>query len=170
MILRCRNRLYDAGCLKVYTVSVPTICVGNLALGGTGKTPHVEYLIRLLKDHYRIAVLSLGYKRQTKGFVWADEQATAATIGDEPMQIHCRFADVPVAVCQDRVQGIAELQKRVSGLQVVLLDDAFQYRRLKPTCNILLTAADRLYTEDHVLPWGHLRDHPLQAGGDALLR
>ena len=121
-----RHLLYDEHILPSHTVSVPTICVGNLAVGGTGKTPHVEYLLRLLSHHYKVAVLSRGYKRKTHGFVIADASSNASTIGDEAMQIHSKFPHVPVAVCEDRVKGVRLLQKRIEGLQVVLLDDAYQ--------------------------------------------
>jgi len=133
--------------LPSHTMSVPTICVGNLAVGGTGKTPHTEYLIRMLSKQYTVAVLSRGYKRKTHGFVLADETSTAATIGDEPMQIHRKFPNVPVAVCANRLHGIKQLQKLVPHLQVVILDDALQHRALQCTHTILLTAADNLYVE-----------------------
>lgn len=158
-----RNWLYSEHILPSYEVDVPTICVGNLAVGGTGKTPHVEYLLRLLSPSYKVAVLSRGYGRSTHGFVMADTGSTAYTIGDEPMQIHHKFPNVPVAVCEDRVRGVRVLQQRVPGLQVVILDDAFQHRRLTCGLNILLTAADRLYVNDHHLPWGRLRDNVSQA-------
>lgn len=158
-----RNLLYEEHILPSHAVGLPTICVGNLAVGGTGKTPHVEYLLRLLSPRYRVAVLSRGYKRRTRGFVLADDSATAATIGDEAMQIHTKFPDVAVAVCEDRVEGVRRLQQRVEGLQVVILDDAFQHRALRCGYNILLTPYDRLYIDDHMLPWGRLRDLPGQA-------
>lgn len=158
-VISIRNGLYKADILHSHTVSIPTIAVGNLAVGGTGKTPFVEYLIRTLSPHYNVAVLSLGYKRRTRGFVMADENATALTIGDEPMQIHQKFPSIPVAVCKDRIHGIHCLQQQVPNLQVVILDDAFQYRRLRCGFYILLTAYDRLYIDDHFLPWGRLRDN-----------
>lgn len=157
-----RNGLYHEHILPSYEVSVPTVCVGNLAVGGTGKTPHVEYLLRLLSPLYKVAVLSRGYGRSTHGFVLADEQSTALTIGDEPMQIHRKFPDIPVAVSEDRVRGIRVLQQRIPDLQVVVLDDAFQHRRLRCGFYILLTAYDRLYVNDHHLPWGRLRDNRIQ--------
>ncbi|MCQ2348761.1 MAG: tetraacyldisaccharide 4'-kinase [Paludibacteraceae bacterium] len=153
-----RNSLYKTKILHSRHVSVPTICVGNLAVGGTGKTPFVEYLIRLLQKDYKVAVLSRGYKRKTHGFVLADADATALTIGDEPMQIHAKFPNVPVAVCKDRVHGIHRLQTLHPEIQVVILDDAYQYRRLRCGFYILLTAFDKLYIDDHYLPMGRLRD------------
>lgn len=156
--LYIRHKLYDDHLLPTHTVSVPTICVGNLAVGGTGKTPHVEYLVAMLEGRYKVAVLSRGYGRKTHGFLMADDKSTAATLGDEPMQIHRRFPEVTVAVCESRIRGIRQLQRMVPGLQVVILDDAFQHRSLKCGLNILLTTADNLFVNDHLLPWGRLRD------------
>ncbi len=153
-----RNMLYDEHVFVSHSVTVPTICVGNLAVGGTGKTPHVEYLLRSLAPEYKVAVLSRGYKRKTRGFLLADAQSTARTIGDEAMQIHTKFPDIPVAVCENRVHGVRQLQKRIEGLQVVILDDAYQHRALRCGFYILLTPYDRLYIDDHLLPWGRLRD------------
>ncbi len=161
--LRIRHWLYDKAILPSIGVSVPTICVGNLAIGGTGKTPHTEYLIRFLSEQYTVAVLSRGYKRKTHGFVLADANSTAATIGDEPMQIHRKFPDLPVAVCANRVHGVKMLQRLVSNLQVVILDDAMQHRSIRCSHTILLTPANSLYVEDHLLPWGNLRDLPYRS-------
>jgi len=158
LALYIRHTLYDDHLLPSHTVSVPTICVGNLAVGGTGKTPHVEYLVAMLAPRYKVAVLSRGYGRKTHGFLLADDKADAMTIGDEPMQIHRHFPEVTVAVCENRVRGIRQLQRMVPGLQVVILDDAFQHRSLQCGLNILLTTADNLYVNDHLLPWGSLRD------------
>ena len=154
-----RNLLYDEHVLHSFQPALPTICVGNLAVGGTGKTPHVEYLVRLLTENgYRVAVLSRGYKRRTKGFVEADDKAPAATIGDESMQLKRKFPNIVVAVCEDRYIGIRRLKRRHADLDVVVLDDAFQHRRIKPGLSILLTQADRLYVEDQLLPLGRLRE------------
>ena len=156
--LAIRHSLYDNRMLPSYESPLPTICVGNLAVGGTGKTPHVEYLIRLLSPLYKVAVLSRGYKRKTRGFVLADAHANATTIGDEAMQIHSKFPHVAVAVCEDRVRGMKMLKKQVEGLQVVILDDAYQHRAIRCGYYILLTPYDQLYIDDHLLPWGRLRD------------
>ncbi len=153
-----RHLLYDEHILPSTTVSVPTICVGNIAVGGTGKTPHVEYLIRLLSPHYKVAVLSRGYKRKTKGFVMADQSATAQSIGDEAMQLYLKYPEVCVAVSENRVKGIRQIQSLRPDVEVVILDDAFQHRALKCGFNIVLTRYDRLYPNDHMLPWGTLRD------------
>ena len=153
-----RHALYDNRLLPSHEMAIATICVGNLAVGGTGKTPHVEYLIRLLSPMYKVAVLSRGYKRKTHGFVLADEHASASTIGDEAMQIHSKFPHVAMAVCEDRVRGVRMLKKQVEGLQVVILDDAFQHRAIRCGYYILLTPYNQLYIDDHLLPWGRLRD------------
>lgn len=158
-----RNLLYDDHILHSTQVSIPTICVGNLAVGGTGKTPMSEYLISLLSSDYKVALLSRGYGRKTKGFRIANEHDTALTIGDEPMQIHQRFPDIPVAVCADRVKGVKRLQQLFPDLQCVILDDAYQHRSLNCGFYILLTPFDRLYSNDHMLPWGRLRDLPNQS-------
>ncbi len=156
--LAIRHTLYDNRLLPSHEADIPTICVGNLAVGGTGKTPHVEYLIRLLSPRYKVAVLSRGYKRKTRGFVLADEHSSASTIGDEAMQIHSKFPNVAVAVCEDRVCGVRMLKRQVEGLQVVILDDAFQHRAIRCGYYILLTPYNQLYIDDHLLPWGRLRD------------
>lgn len=150
-----RNLLFDCGLLKSRSFDIPVICVGNLAVGGTGKTPHVEHLVRLLKNQYKVAVLSRGYKRRTKGFVLADDHSTALDIGDEPMQIHRKYSDITVAVDENRCEGIERLI--ALGAEVVVLDDAFQHRYVKPSLSILLMEHDRL-TGDRLLPAGRLRE------------
>ena len=155
-----RAWLYDHGVLASQGFGVPVICVGNLAVGGTGKTPHVEYLLRLLhRNGYSVAMLSRGYGRHTKGYILADAaRHGAADIGDEPYQIlhNCPFATV--AVCEKRVYGIAQLLKLSTPPDVIVLDDAYQHRQVRAGLNILLTCANRLYTHDHLLPWGRLRE------------
>ena len=163
LVVWIRNLLYDDHILHSTTMSIPTIGVGNLAVGGTGKTPMTEYLVSLLSMRYKVAVLSRGYGRNTKGFRLANEQDTAYTIGDEPMQIYTHFPNVPVAVCADRVKGVKRLQHLFPDLQCVILDDAYQHRSLRCGCYILLTPYDRLYVHDHMLPWGKLRDVPSQS-------
>lgn len=153
-----RNVLYDNHLLPSYTVDIPTIAIGNLAVGGTGKTPMTEYLVRLLASEYKMAVLSRGYGRKTRGFRLATAEDSALTIGDEPMLIHMHFPDIPVAVCEDRVLGIRQLQSMIPGLQCVILDDAYQHRRLRAGFYVLLTAHDNLYVNDYMLPRGTLRD------------
>ena len=159
-----RHVLFDQRLLPSFSVDVPTICVGNLAVGGTGKTPMVEYLLRLLLDNgYHPAVLSRGYKRKTHGFLLADSMATVETIGDEAMQLHRKFPEVPIAVCESRVRGVKQLQRQLQKLDVVVLDDAMQHRALRCGFTILLTPYDHLYIDDHMLPWGTLRDLPSRA-------
>lgn len=158
-----RNLCYDERLLPSYAVSVPTIAIGNLAVGGTGKTPMTEYLIRLLSPSFRVAVLSRGYGRKTTGFRLAGESDTSATIGDEPMLIHSHFPGIPVAVCADRVQGVKQLQSLYPDLQCVILDDAYQHRRLRAGFYILLTSYDNLYVNDRMLPRGYLRDLPAES-------
>ena len=159
-----RHTLYDQHILPSFAVNVPTVCVGNIAVGGTGKTPMVEYIVRLLQQNgFRPAILSRGYKRKTHGFVLADDRATSLSIGDEAMQLHRKFPDVSVAVCENRVRGVKQLMRQVEQIDVVVLDDAFQHRGIRCGLNILLTPYDRLYIDDHMLPWGTLRDLPRRA-------
>ena len=153
-----RNFLFDVGVLKSHAFKTPVIAVGNLTVGGTGKTPHVEYLINLLKNDFHVAVLSRGYKRKTKGFVLADANATAKTIGDEPYQMKRKYPHVDVAVDKDRVHGIRELTANDKDIDVILLDDAFQHRYVKPGVNILLVDYHRLIIYDELIPAGRLRE------------
>ena len=157
--VKLRNLLFDVGIIKSHSFDVPVISVGNITVGGTGKTPHVEYLIRLLHDKAKVAVLSRGYKRKTKGFVLADDSSTARTIGDEPFQMKNKFKDIIVAVDKDRREGIRRLTEDKGGdVDVVLLDDAFQHRYVKPGINILLVDYHRLIIYDKLLPAGRLRE------------
>lgn len=158
IVLTIRHKLYDWGLLKSEKFDIPTICVGNIALGGTGKTPHTEYLIRLLKDKVNVAVLSRGYGRKSKGFVLADDSATYQQLGDEPMQYHSKFSDIAVAVDEDRCEGVRRLMDLDKKPEVILLDDAFQHRRIKPGLNIMLTEYYNIYKKDLLVPAGHLRD------------
>ncbi|MBP0904456.1 tetraacyldisaccharide 4'-kinase [Mariniflexile gromovii] len=154
-----RNKLYDLGIKKSTSFNFPVICVGNLSVGGTGKTPMIEYLIHLLKDDYKVATLSRGYKRKTKGFQLANELSSAESIGDEPFQFYNKFKnDILVAVDSDRINGINELIKLGTSPEVILLDDAFQHRKVKAGLNILLTTYSNPYFSDYVLPTGNLRE------------
>lgn len=157
-IVKLRNRLYDRGVLHSVGFDLPVISVGNLTTGGTGKTPMVEYLIGLLKPSFRIATLSRGYKRKTKGFVLAGGDVHADDIGDEPMQFFMKNSDIRVAVCEDRLVAIPRILHLAPETQVVILDDAFQHRTVRPGLSILLTVWSDLYTHDHFLPFGNLRD------------
>ncbi|WP_236937654.1 tetraacyldisaccharide 4'-kinase [Flavobacterium coralii] len=157
-ITAIRNVLYNKGIFKSYSFPLPVIVIGNLSTGGTGKSPMTEYLIRLLKDNYQLATLSRGYKRKTTGFVLADSKATAQTIGDEPYQFYTKFSDITVAVDADRVNGVNKLLSMNNRPDVIVLDDAYQHRRLKAGFYILLTAYSDLYADDYLLPAGNLRE------------
>ena len=155
-----RNTLFDLGILKSRSFDVPVISVGNITVGGSGKTPHVEYLIRLLHNKYRVAVLSRGYKRKTKGYILADENSTMSDIGDEPYQMHSKFKNVSIAVDRNRCNGIERLtnDEPTKDTDVILLDDAYQHRYVKPGINILLVDYHRLIIYDKLLPAGRLRE------------
>ena len=153
-----RRYLYRRGWLKSYTPSVSTICIGNLRVGGTGKTPHTEYIASLLSQSHKLAILSRGYRRKTTGFVLAQQDATAATIGDEPLQYFRKFPSVTVAVDEKRAEGIQKLQQQCPDLEAILLDDAYQHLQVKAACNILVTPFNDLYVSDFPLPAGNLRE------------
>ena len=157
-ITSIRNFLYDKGVLKSYSFDIPIIAVGNLSVGGTGKTPQIEYLIRLLSPNYKIATLSRGYKRKSDGYVLADGSASAESLGDEPFQMHQKFPNIKVAVDADRKNGIENLLKLTEKPNVILLDDAFQHRKVKAGFYILLSAYDDLFFNDFMLPTGNLRE------------
>ncbi len=154
-----RNLLFDVGLLPSREFDIPIICVGNLNTGGTGKTPHTEYLIRTLKQRgFHPAVLSRGYKRYTKGFAEARKEPSSRRVGDEPAQIKSKFPDIVVAVCNQRVRGIRKLMEQHEDLDCILLDDAFQHRWVDAGLSILLTRHGDLYEHDHLLPSGNLRE------------
>lgn len=158
IIIFFRNKLFDFKIFKSYEFHLPIIAVGNITVGGTGKTPHVEYLIRLLKNEYKLAFLSRGYKRKTKEFIVATEQSSAASIGDEPLQIKRKFPDLTVAVDRNRVNGINKLMENIENLDIILLDDAYQHRSVNPGVNILLIDYNRPLKDDSLLPSGRLRE------------
>ncbi|MFA6923995.1 MAG: tetraacyldisaccharide 4'-kinase [Bacteroidales bacterium] len=153
-----RNVLYDINILSVNRFKVPLISVGNLSVGGTGKTPHVELLVRFLKEKYVTAVLSRGYKRKSKGFVIATENSKAEEIGDEPLQIKKKFKNTVVAVHGNRTDGINKLLELNNNIKAIILDDAFQHRAVKPDLSILLTEYGNIYKDDFVFPSGGLRE------------
>lgn len=153
-----RNLLYDRGLLKSEVFPVPLILVGNLSVGGTGKTPHVEYLIRLLQDRYRVATLSRGYGRQTTGYLIAGRGTTARLIGDEPMQYFSKYPQITVCVCEDRRKGISLLLEQSPKPNMIIMDDGFQHRKVNPGLKILLTAFNHLFCDDWVMPTGDLRE------------
>lgn len=158
--VRLRNQLFEIGLLKSRSFDIPVISVGNITVGGSGKTPHVEYLIRLLKDRAKVAVLSRGYKRKSRGYMLAGEKTTMSDIGDEPFQMKTKFPDIYVAVDKNRCHGIDTLtgSKETKDTDVILLDDAFQHRYVKPGINILLVDYHRLIIYDKLLPAGRLRE------------
>lgn len=158
-----RNWLFDSKILKEQEYDVPIIGVGNITVGGTGKTPHVEYIVSHLYNDYDIAVLSRGYKRKTRGFVLANSKSTPEIIGDEPYQIYEKFGHrVKVAVCESRRKGIAEILRLFPDTGLIVLDDSFQHRWVKPKVNVLLTDYNRPFYKDKLLPLGRLRESALQ--------
>ncbi|MBB2149538.1 tetraacyldisaccharide 4'-kinase [Pedobacter gandavensis] len=154
IVVFVRNKLYDIGMFKAIGFDIPVICVGNLVVGGSGKSPVTEYLVRLFPDR-KIAILSRGYGRKTKGFILADNQATAETIGDEPMQFYRKFPQITVAVCEDRVVGARKLQK---DHDLIILDDAYQHRAIRAGYHILLFEFEKLLKPQFLLPAGNLRE------------
>ena len=158
IITEVRNRMFDLGILKSRSFDLPVISLGNLAVGGTGKTPHAEFLIQHLSKKFKIAVLSRGYKRETTGFVLANQNSTAKTIGDEPFQVFRKFPNLTVAVDEKRVRGIEKLLELNSEKDVIILDDAFQHRYVKAGLSILLTDFSNLFENDFMLPYGTLRE------------
>lgn len=165
MAVGVRNFAYDKGWLSSIKFSIPTICVGNLAVGGTGKTPHIELLIRLLKDEYKIALLSRGYGRITKQPIIASDKDTALSIGDEPFQIKRKFPEIMVYIDGNRRRALRRIEEMPEGERpdVVLMDDGFQHRAVTPSYSILLTSFNNLYSEDYFLPYGSLRDGAKEA-------
>lgn len=159
-IVGVRNKLFDLNILHSEEFDIPIISVGNISVGGTGKTPFVEFLVSILSDDYKVAILSRGYKRKTKEFVLSDENSTVEEIGDEPLQMKRKFPNITVAVDRERVHGINKLKDDFKDLDIVLLDDAFQHRYVKPGLSILLVDYNQPISSDHYLPLGRLREHP----------
>jgi tetraacyldisaccharide 4'-kinase len=164
LILGIRNFLFDKNIFHSQTFSFPVISIGNLNLGGVGKTPHIEYLINLLKNDYNIATLSRGYKRKTKGFVIANAKSSVEDIGDEPLQFKHKFKNIVVAVDEKRVNGIIKIKELKPETNLILLDDAYQHRKVQPGFNILVTDYNKMYTSDYVFPSGELRE--FRSGSD----
>lgn len=154
-----RNVCFDAGIFASREFSLPVISVGNITVGGTGKTPHVEYIISMLKDEFRIAVLSRGYKRKSRGFILASTISGIEDVGDEPLQIKNKFPEVEVALSENRVKGISKILSYNPGIQLIILDDGFQHRWVKPGISILLVDYNRPVSKDHLLPAGRLREN-----------
>ncbi|MCZ2459936.1 MAG: tetraacyldisaccharide 4'-kinase [Chitinophagales bacterium] len=158
LVVFIRNWMYDKKIFNSVSFALPVICIGNLSTGGTGKSPMTEYLLTLLKDHFKVASLSRGYKRRTTGYALANGDSTALEIGDEPMQFHLKFPRISIAVGERRVEAIPQLLHDKPDTQVIILDDAFQHRAIKAGLNILLTDHNNLFTRDFYLPTGDLRD------------
>jgi tetraacyldisaccharide 4'-kinase len=158
LVTAVRNFLYDKGLFKSYSFPVSVIAIGNLSTGGTGKTPQTEYLIRLLSNKYKTATLSRGYKRKSKGFVLGSKESNADILGDEPYQFHRKFPNIQVAVDADRKNGIEQLLNLSPKPEIILLDDAYQHRRVKARFYVLLTSYGDLFADDFVLPAGNLRE------------
>jgi len=163
-VMAIRNAMFNNGILTQHTFDIPIIVVGNISMGGSGKTPHTEYIVEAMRKDYKIGVLSRGYKRKTHGFILASPNSHVDDIGDEPYQIYRKFRDkgVMVAVCEDRVKGIEEMRHTDSGLNLIVLDDAFQHRYVKPTLSVVLMEYNRPAYEDKLLPYGRLRE-PIQS-------
>ena len=158
MVVHIRHKLFDLKILRSEEFDIPVVCIGNLTVGGTGKTPVAELLIERFSEHYRVGVLSRGYRRRTKGFVLSTPTSSARTIGDEPRQMKLKYPSVPVAVCEKRAEGIRLLRKAHPEIELIILDDAFQHRYVEPWVNILLMDYNNPVYRDRLLPWGRLRD------------
>jgi len=158
LITGIRNFMYNTGIISSVEFPVPVICVGNITVGGTGKTPHTEYITALLKENFKVATLSRGYKRKTHDFRLASENSGVSDIGDEPMQIYRKFPDIVVAVDKNRVNGVKKILETNPQVEVIILDDAFQHRRITPGFSILLSDFERPLRSDHMLPYGNLRE------------
>lgn len=158
MVVHIRHKLFDLKILRSEEFDIPVVCIGNLTVGGTGKTPVAELLIERFLEHYRVGVLSRGYRRRTKGFVLSTPASSARTIGDEPRQMKLKYPSVPVAVCEKRAEGIRLLRKAHPEIELIILDDAFQHRYVEPWVNILLMDYNNPVYRDRLLPWGRLRD------------
>lgn len=153
-----RNGLYSVKLLKAVKFSVPIISIGNITIGGTGKTPHVEYLIRLLQPYINVATMSRGYGRKTTGFRMVTRNSTVREVGDEPLQFKLKYPNIPVSVAENRALGIPQLLGQYPQVNAVILDDGFQHLSVKPHMNILLTTFKKPYYKDFLMPSGRLRE------------
>ena len=158
LVVSIRNKMFDLKILPSREFDLPVISVGNITAGGTGKTPHTEYIINLLRSVIKVAVLSRGYKRKTRGFFIVNPDSTVRQVGDEPLQIKQKFSDIMVAVDSNRVRGIEKLLTLPVKPEAIVLDDGYQHRYVTPGMNILLTDYNRLITKDSLLPYGRLRE------------
>ena len=155
-----RHRLYDWGVLKSYSFDIPVVCIGNITVGGTGKTPTAEYILASLAKHYTMAILSRGYGRDTKGYREVTVNDIYSDVGDEPLQMKLKFPETVVVVSEDRVAGIERIRQEHPEVNLIIMDDGFQHRRVRPKVNILIVDSTRPYDSDHMLPLGRLRDLP----------
>lgn len=163
IVMFIRNWMFDKNFLPQRQFDIPVVTVGNISVGGTGKTPHTEYIVSKLADSYNIAILSRGYKRKTKGFIVVNSQSTPANVGDEPLQMYKKLGpDVIVAVCENRRKGIEEICKNFPNIDLIVLDDGFQHRYVKPKISVLLIDYNRPIYEDDLLPLGRLRESAIQ--------
>lgn len=162
LILRARNLAYDWGVIKAYQANIPTICLGNLSMGGTGKTPHTKFLIDKLNTP-NIVVLSRGYGRKTTGFIWVNKNSLSHEVGDEPLEIKRHNPSIKVAVCENRVLGVKTIQQQHPETQLIILDDAYQHRKLTCSLYILLTTYNNPFFKDFIVPTGYLRDNRQEA-------
>lgn len=154
--------MFDSQVIRRYRADIPVICVGNITVGGTGKTPVTEYLTARLSQSYCVAVLSRGYGRRTKGYIEVDVNSSFLDVGDEPKQLKRKFPETLVVVCEDRERGIRRIREEHPQVNLILMDDGFQHRRVEPKVNLVLMDYTRPIWEDHLLPWGRLRDLPSQ--------
>ena len=159
-VVAVRHRLYDWGVCKSVSFDIPIVCIGNITVGGTGKTPTAEYLLRVLSDRYNIAILSRGYGRDTNGYREVQVNDSFVDVGDEPLLLKLKFPERPVVVCEDRVAGIERIRKEHPEVNLIVMDDGFQHRRVKAKVNLLLIDSTRPIDEDKMLPLGRLRDLP----------
>ena len=162
LITGIRNKLFDYSIIRSVEFDIPVISIGNITVGGTGKTPFVEFLVSFLKNEFKVAILSRGYKRKTNDFIFVKKHSSVAEVGDEPLQIKKKFPESIVVVDKQRIHGIRKLLTEYAGLDIILLDDAFQHRYVKPGLSILLIDYNRQISTDHYLPFGRLRDNPAE--------
>lgn len=160
LVVIVRHRLYDWGVLKSYSFDIPVVCIGNITVGGTGKTPTAEYILASLAKHYTMAILSRGYGRDTKGYREVTVNDIYSDVGDEPLQMKLKFPETVVVVSEDRVAGIERIRQEHPEVNLIIMDDGFQHRRVRPKVNILIVDSTRPYDSDHMLPLGRLRDLP----------
>jgi len=158
LVTFCRNLLFNIGVKKQASFNIPIISIGNITVGGTGKTPHTQYIVDLLKDSYKLATLSRGYKRSTQGYIDNSQEITPLELGDEPFQLHKRYPTITVSACEKRVEGVEQILDKHKNTDVIILDDAYQHRYIKPGLQILLVDYNRPLWKDFVFPVGFLRE------------